>query len=318
MTAPYIEKNAGDLILAEDWNQMQVSIRDEVGGLSSTCQDLTTRLISSEQQLGTLRSDLGAATASYRDLSARQESTTASLQKLSQDQANAGTRLSTLETAQKGLAQTVDGLQKAAGKGGALVPHTHANDASGGQLKDGCVSPDTVLGLKRLTASEKLLTASLEPAGAAGTSLLLKAPNARVRVEDAPLELETLSNKSPSSKTPRQALAHISGDKLSLNEGSGFTGGIRVNGLTEVANRLTVGEQISVGAAATDPAPGAEIKLHLQTPANTVMRCSTAGFNTSFGQVQGSWNGLDNPGIIQPIGTAHDLSISPATNSPAT
>ncbi|MCC7523167.1 tail fiber domain-containing protein, partial [Candidatus Uhrbacteria bacterium] len=60
----------------------------------------------------------------------------------------------------------------------------------------------------------------------------------------------------------------------------------------------------------------AAYKLHLATAADTQAQFSTNNFSTIAGQIEGAWNGLTNPFVIQGLGTAHDIAITPVTNSP--
>ena len=94
----------------------------------------------------------------------------------------------------------------------------------------------------------------------------------------------------------------VNGVVLSPGTGSNWT----VSG----GNVYRASGNVGIGTAS----PGAPLTIYNAT--DTTIRATTANYSTNFGQYEGSWIGLNNPTIIQPIGNSHDIAITGVTNSP--
>lgn len=100
--------------------------------------------------------------------------------------------------------------------------------------------------------------------------------------------------------------------RLGISSGSG-TNGLSLNVSGDLYVNDTSG---NVGINATNPA----VILELNASTDTGLRLTTGrnGYNTQLSQYNGSWYGLYNPFIIQPVtGSPRNISITPVVNSPS-
>lgn len=71
MAEPYIQKSAGDLIRAEDWNEIQRQARDDIEEATGRVAEAEGRLDTVESDVGDVQSEVQAARGEYESLQER-------------------------------------------------------------------------------------------------------------------------------------------------------------------------------------------------------------------------------------------------------